>query len=188
MPVPINRHFTDEREDYDEDFAEYAEDAREHLSGVGKENFSTSAYEYTLSYSAARCDAVVASFIEDSYAYLGGAHGTSTREGVVFDMKTGRDLELEDIVTVSEDAAEKFVVDYLKTALKEKQYTDLGLFEGYEAYLSEIVDEDDCWYMTNDAVVIVINDSYIASHAAGMIEVPIPYADFTILKSEYLPA
>lgn len=42
--------------------------------------------------------------------------------------------------------------------------------------------------MTDDAIVIVINYSYIASHAAGMIEVPIPYADFTILKSEYLPA
>lgn len=182
----MNSHFAEEKRDYDEDFAEYTADARELIGMRGAEDFPT--YEFTLGYSTERSDSAVVSFVEDSYVFLGGAHGSSIREGVTFDIKTGHDLELEDISTVSEEEAEKFVLDYLKVALKEKQYTDLGLFDGYEDYLQEVVDDDECWYMTDDAVVIIINDTVIASHAAGMIEVPIPYADFTILKSEYLPA
>ena len=181
----INRHFLEESEDYDEDFKGYEEDARMLVKERGAQDFPT--YEFTVDYADTRCDAAVTSFTEDSYVFLGGAHGSSIREGVTFDMRTGKDLDLEDISTVSEEQTEKFVLDYLKSALKEKKYTDLGLFDGYEAYLSEVVDEDECWYMTDDAVIIVINDTVIASHAAGMIEVPIPYADFTILKSEYLP-
>ncbi|MDO5110855.1 MAG: DUF4163 domain-containing protein, partial [Clostridia bacterium] len=181
----INEHFAEEKRDFDEDLQEYADDARALIAERGAQDFPT--FGYTVTHSSARCDSVVASFIEDSYVYLAGAHGTATREGVTFDMATGDTLELEDIVTVSEDEAEKFVLDYLLTALQQPQYTELGLFDDYAQYLPEIVEEDGCFYLTNEGVMIVINDSFIASHAAGLIEVPIPYADFTILKGEYLP-
>ena len=123
--------------------------------------------------------------VADSYWY-GGAHPYSYRLGFNFDTKTGRALELSDLITDGDAFYE-----VLHSALSEHEIKG-GFFEDWEDTLKkEYYQEEDYhlnWIAANDGIQIWFNQYDIAPYAAGPIEVSMKAADYPdLIKAEYFP-
>lgn len=133
-----------------------------------------------------RTDPVVFSLATaDSYWY-GGAHPYSYQLGFNYDSKSGKPLELSDLVT-DKDA----FYEALRAALAEHEYKD-GFFENWEDTLhQEYYQENDYhlnWIAANDGIRIWFNQYDIAPYAAGPIEISMKTADYPdLIKAEYFP-
>ncbi len=96
--------------------------------------------------------------------YSGGAHGYYGYIGNAFDTKTGKKLELKDVVT---DISTFF--DKVLERLKE-QYSDI--YEDFwdpEGYIEELKKEPNIsWSLSNEGVTVYFNPYEISSYADGV--------------------
>lgn len=162
------------------DFQELAD-----ADAESNENF----YGYSLyqTVTTARADNRILSLRDDTYQYTGGAHGMFYREGVTFDAKSGKKLELRDLVNdwdnfVTEASAG--VIYYLKENYSEELVDDYA--EIIESMWIEGTEPD--WYVDASSIVIVLQEYMVGPYSMGTIEVHLPYADFrNYIKEAYLP-
>ena len=155
------------------------------MEAEGNEEF----YGYSLYHnvSASRVDESVLSLKDDTYQYIGGAHGMFYREGVNFDSKSGKKLELQDLITdwgnFSVDAA-AYVNSYLKENYGEE------LFADYETTVEGLWTEEIApdWYLDASSIVIIIQEYMVGPYSIGAPEIHLSYADFApYIKEAYLP-
>lgn len=142
-------------------------------------------YALEMKYETRRADKDCISFSGDGYSYTGGAHPNSSAKGVTFDTKTGKKLEFKDIVT-DEAEAREFVNATIKAYLDLNKEIFL-LFDDYAEHIPEIL-EDGQWYFAPAEFVVICNENIVGPHAMGIIEIPIAYSDFTLLKEDYTVA
>lgn len=137
-----------------------------------------------------RADENVLSFVNVENSFLGGAHGSYYENAEVFDAKTGKKLELADVVT-DYDEVYSYVLDYL-----EKNYEKEMFFEDYEEWIEEMFYEPNGamaspleWNMDVDGIKIRFNPYMIGPWVSGVFEVNIPYEDNEeLFAEEYQPA
>lgn len=116
------------------------------------------------------------SYCSEGWIFMGGAHGTSTKEGATFSKTTG------DRFTYKMFKDPDALTELIKVSLA-KQYFN-PLLEGSEvsfeqAIYSELVEsfplsEEEPW-IRNDSVFFIYGEYEIAAHAFGIPECGIPY-------------
>ena len=163
------------------DFEESAETAQEE----SEEFWGYSLYQNV---TTARADEQILSLRDDTYQYVGGAHGMFYREGINFDSKTGNRLTLRDLVWDWDNFAQEAsacVIYNLKENYGEELFSDY--VETIEAmWLDE--NEEPEWYLDGSSIVIVLQEYMVGPYAMGAPEIHLSYVEFSqYLKDAYLP-
>lgn len=113
----------------------------------------------------------------DGYSYTGGAHGMPYRIAYYFDLSTGEQLFLEDIIA-DEVEFKSIVVEKLKELIEsdpEGFWEDaLTIVEGYE--LSQFTT-----YLNYDELCVYFGPYELASYADGFISISISLEDYAYL-------
>ncbi|MDE6363853.1 MAG: RsiV family protein [Lachnospiraceae bacterium] len=168
------------------DYEELLQTAKEHYESEQENEYYFMNYYNSESVLAYRIDNRVASFCSLYNEYQGGAHGIYAFDGATFDVKSGKKLQLEDILSDAEGFYEK-AVSYITQELEE-HYGD-ELFPEYQ----EVVEADTfgetpvCWYLDNTGIVIQYSLYSVAPYVAGAPSVTLPYDVFAdYIKAEYI--
>ncbi len=118
-----------------------------------------------------------------NYLNQGGAHPNTTQLFITFDVKTGKQLSLRDVIDFEKIAAfemkeKQWIVDNESDQLFEESLNE------FKAYIAAPTDEatnryidDAIFYLTPDAVGTYYNPYSIAPYVAGPISVEIPRAE-----------
>ena len=134
-------------------------------------------------------DNKILSYSNESYAYLGGAHGSSIRMLYNFDLSNAHQIKEVDL----------FIANYQTqlTQLIKEQLLEQSAEIGSVADLSELdfwedkIAPNDNFYVSDEGLVYIYNPYDIAPYSMGQIEVTLPYTKLKpLLKSgniiEYL--
>lgn len=145
---------------------------------------------YSSNYSAtlSRCDSNLVSFRVLCSDYTGGAHGMYAYYGETYDVESGQQLLLTDIVADAEGFYPS-AIDYINNALYE-EYQD-GLFAGYQSAVETALSpsNEPLWYMTSTGIVICFTPYEVGPYAMGAPEITLPYSECAAyLHSKYLPS
>ena len=135
-----------------------------------------------------RCDSSIVSFRTHYSDYTGGAHGMFAYGGETYDVETGQQLLLADIVADTEGFYPS-AIDYISNALYE-EYED-ALFADYQSWVAESLspDKESLWYMTATGIVICFSPYEVGPYAMGAPEITLPYSECAAyLHSKYLPS
>lgn len=148
-------------------------------------SLGSSMYGLEHSFSVARCDGALISFKNSDYAFSGGAHGFTGFTGQSFNAVTGEELKLDDLS--ADGAALRDFCLRRVSELAAEVGVDGGLFEGYEEYLVNNI-EDGFWYFSEEGLTFIYNAYDIGSYAAGPFEFTIPYAELSgVVDAVWLP-
>ena len=121
-----------------------------------------------------RADENVLSIISNDYSFEGGAHGYYEVFGEAFDVETGAELSLLDVITDKE----KFTLE-LKDRLLEK-YQDSGFLVDLDEYFSNLSFEGEnelSWSIDYSGLTIYFEPYEIASYAEGLLTVRFSFAE-----------
>lgn len=147
-------------------------------------------YGYSSSCEAqlSRCDNTVVSFRIFTHDYTGGAHGMYAYYGETYDVESGQQLKLADIVADAESFYPN-AIEYINNALYE-EYED-ALFADYQNWVAESLSpaKESLWYMTSTGIVICFSPYEVGPYAMGAPEITLPYSECaSYLHSKYLPS
>lgn len=134
--------------------------------------------------SIVRCDDIL-SFISANDTFYGGPHPNHACKGTTFDVKTGKELALSDVIK-----SEKDMLPLIEKALK-KDYPDVA-FDGKldESLAKYFADEKNRsnWCITPDAIRFIFNPYDLAPYAFGEQVVDITFAENTALFTDKVKA
>ena len=177
----IKEAFTQLEVDFEATAAEYVEEC----NTANEENEEYIWYYMYQKATLARCDNNIVSIVIDESVDFGGAHGGDIYYTLIFDTKTGEQLNHLDMgITVDEITS--YVINYLSS----NEIFDEGLYEDYENTIIDMVADNQfsgTYYLDGQGLEIVFQEYDIAPYAAGVIKVLIPYSEFSSFKEEYLP-
>lgn len=163
---------------------EQADEYYEEVNGYRKEN-PDHKLRYTIQQHVVQkwADAQVFS-IESKEVYdVGGVHESEEVSVANFDVKTGKELCLDDIV-LDRERFETFVIESVKYAVSQN-YSDVV----YENYTEKVIDglSELKWVLTDSGMEIIYGECEIGPYVAGIIRVEIPYGRLDgYVKGEYL--
>lgn len=129
-----------------------------------------------------RADAQVFSIENEEVYDVGGVHESKYVNAASFDVKTGKELCLDDIV-LELDRFEMFVIETVKYTISQK-YSDVV----YENYTEKVIDglSELKWVFTDCGMEIIYSECEIGPYVAGIIRVEIPYSKLEgYVKEEY---
>ena len=161
---------------YDETHSEYL-DASKQLREGGETNTFVLESDLFLR----RADEKVISYVDQCTEYAAGAHGFTRYEGYNFDVQSGKEISLEDIVTDKEAFQSK-----LAQALTEKYGADT--FNDLDSNLADLNLDYYTWAFDANGITFYLNE--FAGYAAGIITANLPYdssfftEDYTLNSSE----
>lgn len=118
--------------------------------------------------------------------YLGGSHGRHGSIGRTYDVRSGKELQLEDILTDSQSFYDK-AVEYIIARLGEGIYKN-DLYQNYaETVRTDTFGETPAsWYLDSKGIVITYQLYQIAPYVAGTPSVTLPYDEFAAyIKEDY---
>lgn len=160
-----------------------------------RESDIQSAREYPSMY---QCDYLF--YLRDAYAtagalslqfmsasYYGGAHPISERFCYTFDLQTGDELSLSDILNPENTEAQAQLIALLAQALRE----ELPALPDPQANIQSVFDGKysiNLWGFTQEGLRVTFSPYMIAAYAAGYLDAVVPYEKLgDILLSDYLP-
>lgn len=117
------------------------------------------------------------SFTQENYDYTGGAHGMPYWICYTFDLETGNELMLSDIVAEDEETLKEIVTRYFTEIYNENpdEYWDDAV---------EVVNENTSlqspFYLSNDGIVFYYGPYELAPYAGGFKEVVVPYSEIDL--------
>ena len=134
------------------------------MEAEGNEAFDGYSLYHTLS--ASRADEKVLSLRDDTYQYIGGAHGSFYRYGVVFDSENGKKLSLRDIISDWENFSQD-AISYMSYQLNENYGEDL--FDDYVTTVEGlwVEDAEPDWYLDATSIVIVLQEYMVGPYVMG---------------------
>lgn len=154
----INSHFREEAVSTAKSEAENLEASRQEILEFNPEAADSLAYEVT-------CDSVyidgeIFSVMQFHYTYSGGAHGYSFPVGTSFDLRTGEELSMGDLLGCDEATAQEAVVEAYREHI-------IGQVENItEESIRGCFDIMEYW-KTADGMYVNISPYNVASYAAG---------------------
>lgn len=149
----------------------YAEDT---YSYSGSSFYS---FEYGQKIQIRRADERILSFDVEISEYTGGAHGDTYYHGKSFDVATGKELTLEDVVTDKSRLPEVIVQEL------QKKYPADMFFDGYEeqivsSFQNESPEYAPTWTVDRCGLVFYYAHYELAPYSAGTLEVIVPFAQY----------
>lgn len=169
------------------DYENLKSQAEDDLKGAEEGGYQIyTPYSTESTYYVSRADDRVLSFEENGYTYLGGAHGTGYSFGCNYDTRTGKELQIQDVVTDMDTfaalAETSVYEDYGLT--KDDVYLDEG--ETLKDYiLKKAADNDLNFGITNEGVEIWFQPYEISYYAAGMPSGSVSFAGHPEVFSDY---
>lgn len=151
---------------------------------------TVNAFLYKLLYNPKRIDEKVLSLYGSEITYSGGVHPAQVCLSVTYDMVTGKELKLRDILVDDNafDALSQLIVQDLDAHKKEYQ-----LFDGYASVVAQRYGtasantDNEAWYLSDAGLCVFFSPYDIAPYVAGQILVEIPYDQLNgILRDDYL--
>lgn len=178
-------------EGFQETVNDYDIYAQEHLEMLLEEaegenvvfhGYSTYCYlEYT------RADRKVLSFCQMYSDYTGGAHGNYAYEGTTFDVATGKELELADLL--QEETTQEMFCETAGSLIagKLEEMHPEGLYSDYETVIRESLEQGGNWYLDASGITFIFNPYEIGPYAMGPSFVPLGQEELAnMIKPEYL--
>ncbi len=182
LAISMDRFFEEKRMGFEKKLQEYIKEAEEYVSyGEGTE---VDLYTIEQTVQLGRIDNSVVSLELDYYDYHGETDQSLITSGVTFDVKTGKVLELTDVVKDWENF-EAVAADYATTSLTQRY--EGKLLDGYREYVKEHWETVD-WLFTDYGIRVLYTNGEIAPENKGTLEVNIPYCVVKdCIKDDYLP-
>lgn len=162
--------------------------AQQEIDEWGEEQFM-GPYGYQSDYYVKRSDNQVLSLQESYYLYTGGAHGHSDFTSVNFDVQTGEQLELTDVVTdvtlLPEALADEILIKYPDITY----FTDT-LEDTFQEYITpsdpDLYAPEFTWTLGYEGITFYFGSYEIGSYADGLQTVTLLYSEYPdIIKSDY---
>ena len=167
---------------------EFVEGSEKEIREMMEEGF-TGFYEYDLYLEPVRADEKVFSFVEESYSFYGGAHGTTVFTGYNYDPITGRELEFDDVVKDT-SGLPQIIFDELTDQNPDlKDYFE-ELPTDKENLIAGIPDRLDdnagglAWVLDYDGIRINFEDYAMGTYAAGARSLKIRFKDYPEIFTE----
>lgn len=146
-------------------------------SGYGSPNKCETYFDYRLKYNQNGLLSVV--FL--NYQYTGGAHGLTVQSSRTFNLNTGAEYKLKDLMKADADYV-SFVSANVRNEINER--VKEGLL--YENTPFQTIKDDHDFYLSNDAVVIYFQQYEHWPYAAGIQEFPVEFSVLSdMLKPEF---
>ena len=143
-------------------------------------------YSETRSVEVPRCDSRVLSFLYTDSFYAGGAHGTAMQHGISYSLETGKLLSFDDLSDAPE-ALRQRCVEFIDGTI-QKDYAAGEIVPDYKDLLPGLT-ADPNWCLSEEGLVIVVQEYVLGSFALGMPRFTVPYAVLAgLLRPELLPA
>ena len=148
-------------------------------------------YRYQLLYSPMRIDEKVLSLFGAETTDMGGVHPNRSCLSLNFDMATGEQLHLSDILENADAAVSlsQLIIENLSARKQEDQ-----LYDGYASlvsgrYSGEGWEDCTAWYLSAAGFCAYFSPYELAPYVAGQIVVEIPYGELDgILRADFRPA
>ena len=108
------------------------------------------------------------------YLYTGGAHGESIRQTYTFDLSSGQQVELKDLVSNDDNVFSDYLVQEFQRMYEEtpEEYWDDAVITLVNS--STILGEMN-FYLTEDSLYIYYPPYHLGSHARDFVDIMIPY-------------
>ncbi|MDD4169914.1 MAG: DUF4163 domain-containing protein [Desulfotomaculaceae bacterium] len=110
------------------------------------------------------------------FQYTGGAHGLTEQSSYTFNLKTGEEYQLKDLVKSDADYV-SLISDVVRNEIEAR--VKEGTLPEYSIAPFEAIREDQDFYLGNDAVVVYFQQYEYYPYAAGILEFPV---EFSVLK------
>lgn len=120
-------------------------------------------------------DARYISFVQSEYEYWGGAHGMPYWVGFTFDLQTGDELFLPDIVDNSEEELKEIVTRYFEEMINQAPE---NFWDDAVDTVNETAGFESSFYLTEEGITFYYGPYDLACYAAGFQSVTIPYGEF----------
>ncbi len=143
-----------------------AQDNLKYYEGSGSPNKYETYFNYRIVYQKGN----ILSIVLNDYQYYGGAHGSDRQISHTFDLKTGAEYKLDDLMKSGSGYK-----DYINKCIKADIVKD-GMEEAQLAKFESIAD-DQSYYLSDKGVVVYFQQYEYFPYAAGIMEYTIPYAD-----------
>ena len=124
-----------------------------------------------------RADNVLFSFIETNENYYGGAHGMYSVAGYAYDVETGKELSLMDIV-VDESKIRDLIAEKL-----DEEYGDI-FFDDIHTLIDQYDFNSLCWSISYFDVTLYFNPYDLGPYASGSQQVVFPFSEYADLFDE----
>lgn len=156
----LAENFESEIKSMDEETKQQQEEllAKSQTQRASEDNSPT--YYLSRNYYLQRVDHHYASFLVENTIYEGGAHGTTDFTGMVFDVSTGKRLELEDVITDMKKFKSALGEQIAETTGALARFTGEGEFD---------------WYLDVDGISVILNAGKFLDYAAGPQIFTLPY-------------
>ena len=123
-----------------------------------------------------RSDFRVVSFLEDGYSYLGGAHGLGGVVGKNYDVYTGKELKLTDVIKdktqLAEAIKQQLMFDYPNSSFAQ------GGGTGMKETVDQLIREDKMlWSLDPRGISFYFNPYLIGSYAEGIFTTTIFFSE-----------
>ena len=162
------------------DYEEYRQAALDDAE-TGKEGYC---YAFENKYDIARADASVVSIRRHYYRFAGGFHGYEVTDAVSFDVETGKELGLSDIVKEPDD-----LPGLLVTRIREKnEETEIGLLspDTLEEDVKALYEEGSLhWSLDPDGLTFYFAPYSLTSYAEGELQIKLPFTEEDLFLEAY---
>jgi hypothetical protein len=146
---------------------------------TGSPNKWESYFDYRLKYNQNG----LLSVVFQDYRYTGGAHGLTVQSSHTFNLNTGAEYKLKDLVKSDADYV-AFISDIVRDEMHAR--VKEGILPDYMIEPFEAIKEDQDYYLSNDAVVIYFQQYEYFPYAAGIQEFPVEFSALEgLLKPEF---
>lgn len=149
----------------------------------GEYDWMYSSNYFDASASVQRSDDRVLSILEIHDTFAGGPHPFTYWDGYTYDMETGEQIPLSDMVT-DVKGLPKLLLDHLQTVDESYEFTEEEKEEMLKKIEQYVADGELCWVLTGEAFDVFFNAYELQYYAFGPIFVSLRYEDFPELLTE----
>ena len=123
-----------------------------------------------------RADSDILSFETSTYTYTAGVHGWYGSSGANFDVKTGKELKLFDIIK-DREALVTCVQDKIKSIYPNLIESEPGVLDAVIDVFSETNVDNVNWCIKPEGITLFFNPEQLGSYAAGMQVIPVAFSE-----------
>lgn len=126
----------------------------------------------------------IISIYQDNYKYnISATHGNKERTSHTFDMQTGEELFLDDVLNVtSSDVSQKITNEFINFVNANPGYKEMKMDK-----VRSTLSINSPFYLTHKGVCIYYNEYEVGSYAMSLVELVIPYTRTDLVKPNVIP-
>ena len=140
-----------------------------------EQGFLFHAYEAIMEYTITYNNNCFLSMYNDKYEFTGGAHGSTIRSSLTFDICSGQRLSLEDFFQPGFDYRRLILDEITKQANIKNSQEPQVLFEDYKSLIIKTFDERS-FNLSPQGITFYFQQYDIAPYSTGIVEFTIPYS------------